>query len=68
MADEPTEALVRKEISRARRILREDLVIGKLNKHFPDEPPVDGNPPAPPVHDPAPPPARKGVWWGNPET
>lgn len=65
---DPTEALVRREVTRARQILREDKVLGKLHKAFPDEepPPDDKDGPKPP--DPAPPkeqPKKKGVWWGE---
>jgi hypothetical protein len=67
---EPTEALIRKEIQRARKILREDLLLGKLGKAFPDEPPGNPNPPGgppapPPVPPKDPPAAKKGLWWGE---
>jgi hypothetical protein len=67
MADDPTEAIIKREIAAARRILREDRVLAKLDKHFPDEPPVDpGAPPAPPKKDPpADPPKKSGIWWGD---
>lgn len=65
---DPTEAVVRREVAAARRILREDRMLAKLSKAFPDEPPVD--PAAPPPDkkpDPGKPPetARKGLWWGD---
>ena len=63
---EPTEAIVRREVARARRILREDALLGKLSKAFPDEPPADPNaPPAPEKQPPKEQPKRKGVWWGE---
>jgi hypothetical protein len=67
MADDPTEAIIKREIAVARRILREDRVLAKLDKHFPDEPPVDPDaPPAPPKKDPpADPPKKGGIWWGD---
>jgi hypothetical protein len=68
MADDPTEAMIRKEVARARQILREDKIIGKLNKAYPDEPSADPNaPPAPPKKDPAEPPLKRGLWWGEPK-
>lgn len=69
MTDDPTEAMIRKEIARARKILREDKVLGKLNKAFPDEPQnPPGGPPAPPPVDPKDPPEpKKGLWWGTPK-
>jgi hypothetical protein len=66
MADDPTEAAIRKEINRARQILREDKILAKLGKHFPDEPVTDPDaPPVPPRKDPEPGPVRKGLWWGD---
>ena len=66
--DEPTEDIVRREIRRARQILREDRVIkahselmGKLTPADPPEPP--GNPPAPEPREPAEPPKKQGIWW-----
>lgn len=64
---DPTEEIIRKEIAEARRILREDRVLAKLNKHFPDEPvtdPKDG-PPPPDPKDPPEPVVKKGIWWGE---
>jgi hypothetical protein len=65
------EALVKAEVEKARRILREDKVLGKLNKHFPDEPetePDDGKP-KPPGKKPEPedgvPEKKPGIWWGE---
>jgi hypothetical protein len=64
---EDVEALVKKEIAEARRILRDDKVLAKLNKHFPDEEPDDDKPKPPPKKDnpetkePA---KRPGIWWG----
>jgi hypothetical protein len=66
MADDPTEAVIKREIARARQIIREDLMLAKLTKAFPDEPPKDPDqPPPPPPKDPADPPKRRGVWWGE---
>lgn len=65
---EPTEALIRKEIARARRILREDRILGKLDKAYPDEPEPDGDgdgPKPPAKTDPKEQPKRKGIWWGT---
>jgi hypothetical protein len=69
MVDDPTEAMIRREVDAARRIIREDKIIGKLNRVYPDEPPADpeGQPPVPPKKDPAEPPVRKGLWWGEPK-
>lgn len=65
------EDLVKQEVAKARAILREDKVMGKLNKHFPDEPesePDDGKP-KPPDKKPEPedsqPEKRAGIWWGE---
>lgn len=66
MSTEPTEAIIRREIAAARRILREDKILAKLGKAFPDEPPADPNaPPAPPKKDPPEPPVKRGIWWGE---
>ena len=67
MADDPTEAIIRREINRARQILREDKLLGKLNKAYPDEPEGDGegDPKPPPKGEPKEQPKRKGVWWGH---
>lgn len=63
---EPTEALVKREIARARQIIREDRILAKLDRHFPDEPPADPDqPPPPPDKDPPEPPKKRGVWWGE---
>lgn len=65
--NDPTEALVKREIARARRILREDKVLGKLSKQFPDEPPVDPAAPPPDRKDtptePTPVARKGGLWW-----
>lgn len=66
---EDVEEIVKREIARARNILREDRVLGKLNKHFPDEPPADDpNKPKPPDKKPEPedaqPEKKPGIWWG----
>lgn len=65
------EDLVKQEVAKARAILREDRLMGKLNKHFPDEPesePDDGKP-KPPDKKPEPedsqPEKRAGIWWGE---
>jgi hypothetical protein len=71
--DEPTEDIVRREIKRARQILREDRVIkahGELMGRL--TPPADpgnppGTPPAPEPRDPVDPPKKPGVWWGDQE-
>jgi hypothetical protein len=67
--DNPTEAMVRREIAAARRILREDRILAKLGKHFPDEPPSDPGAPPPdkkdPPGDPTPVTPKKGLWWGD---
>lgn len=79
--DEPTEDIVRREISRARQILREDRVIAAHRELLsrlsrldpkpgssgnPPEPGSPGNPPAPnPKDPPADPPPKRGVWWGQ---
>ena len=66
---EPTEAIIKREIAAARRILREDKILAKLGKAFPDEPVTDPNaPPAPPPKDPPEPKKPRGVWWGEQET
>lgn len=68
MAGEPTEDVIRREIAAARQILREDRILAKLNKHFPDEPvhdPKNGPPPPDPKDPPTGPPERKGIWWGD---
>ena len=64
---DPTEALVRKEVARARKILREDRVLEKLNKAYPDEAPEeDPNGPTPPAKQPPKEqPKRRGLWWGE---
>lgn len=64
---DPTEALVRKEVARARKILREDLMLGKLSKAFPDEPEPENpdGPKAPVKTEPKEQPKRKGLWWGE---
>lgn len=68
---EDVEALVKREVEKARRILRDDRILGKLGKHFPDEPetvPDDGKP-KPPDKKPEPedgqPEKKPGVWWGD---
>lgn len=71
--DEPTEDIIRREITAARKILREDKVLSahrelmtKLTPPEPGDPPKDpGNPPAPEPKEPAEPPAKRGVWWGE---
>lgn len=61
--------LIREEIAEARRILREDRVLAKLNKHFPDqaeEDEDDGLPKPPPKKDkPEEPPKKRDAWWGD---
>lgn len=60
--------LIREEIAEARRILREDRVLAKLNKHFPDqaEEEDDGLPKPPPKKDkPEEPPKKRDAWWGD---
>ena len=69
MPPEPTEAVIKREIAAARRIIREDKILAKLNKAYPDEPATDPNtPPAPPAKDPPEPKKPRGVWWGEQET
>lgn len=79
MADDPTEEMVKKEISEAVRILKEDGVhisktIGSLFEKFqgkPADPSPEPNPepgagdPPPPKPEPTPPEQRRGLWWGN---
>jgi hypothetical protein len=68
MPEDPTEAMIKREIAAARRIIREDKMLAKLSKVYPDEPPADPDaPPAPPAKDPADPPVRRGLWWGTPK-
>jgi hypothetical protein len=64
---EPTEAMVKRHVAEARRILQSDRLLAKLNKHFPDEPDVDpaSGPPAPALADPKDPPKRTSIWWGD---
>ena len=72
MAD-PTEDIVRKEITRARQILREDKLIqshgelrDRLDKHFPDNSGTgDEPPPAPKPTEPKEPPKQSSLWWGD---
>lgn len=67
--EDPTEDIIKREIAAAREIIRSDRIMGKLNKHFPDEPEGegDGNPKPPKKKDePDPtPPKRGGLWWGD---
>jgi hypothetical protein len=69
--DEPTEDIVRREIRRARQILREDRVIRAhselMERLAPSDPKPPGNPPAPVPKDPPDPPKKRGVWWGDQE-
>ena len=79
MADDPTEEMVKKEISEAVRILREDglhisKTVGSLFEKFqvkPADPATDPAPepgagdPPPPKSDPAPPAQKSGLWWGQ---
>ena len=50
---DPTEEMVKREIAAARRILKEDRMLAKLNKLVPDDPPPhdpkDGPPPPSPI-------------------
>jgi hypothetical protein len=64
---EPTEAIVRREVARARKILREDKILSRLDKAVPDpNPNPPGGPPAPPPVPPKDPPEDKGgLWWGK---
>lgn len=66
---DPTEDIIKREIAAARQILREDRLLAKLNKHFPDDPPPhdpkDGPPPPDPKDPPADPPKKRGIWWGE---
>jgi hypothetical protein len=76
MADDPTEEMVKKEISEAVRILREDGIhisktISGLFEKFqgkPADPPAPepgaGDPP-PPKPEPGEPVKKSGIWWGN---
>jgi hypothetical protein len=69
MADEPTEDIIRREIAAARQIIRDDKILSKLGKHFPDKPETDPDaPPVPPKKEPEEPPVRKGLWWGEART
>jgi len=69
--DEESRKAIREELAEARRILREDLVLSKLNKHFPDEPagdesPDDGKPKPPAKKDPLDKPEpKRDSWWGD---
>lgn len=74
--DEPTEAIIRREIAAARRILREDRVIKshsemreRFDKQFPPDPVApEGTPQPPKPGDPKPPKpegGRKSLWWGD---
>lgn len=69
MSTDPTEAVVRREVTRARQILREDRLLAKLGKAFPDEnedEAVDDGQPKPPVKQPPKEqPKRRGIWWGE---
>lgn len=66
MADDPTEAMIKREVAAAREIIRSDKILAKLNKAYPDEPPADPNaPPAPPKKEPGPEPVKRGLWWGE---
>ena len=72
---------IRKEIAEARRIILEDAhkselkgIRAKLDKHFPETDPPEGDPPSdpnvPPPPDPKdpannPPPKPKSRWWGD---
>jgi hypothetical protein len=73
---EDVEALVKREVEAARKILREDGIIAsqkaireKLDKHFPDEPEPGSDDPQPPDRKPEPEPSqpekKKGIWWGD---
>lgn len=73
---EDIEAIVKREVDAARRILREDGIIAsqkaiqeKLSKHFPDEPEPDDGKPKPPDKKPEPAPSdpakKPGLWWGD---
>jgi len=71
--DEPTEAIIRREIAAARRILREDKILRshsemreRFDKQFPVAP--EGTPQPPKPGDPKPPKpegGRKSLWWGD---
>jgi hypothetical protein len=72
---DPTEEMVKSEISAAFKIFKEDHIhaaLGKLkaallNPGTGDTPPTEGNPP--PASDPKPSggetKAKKGLWWGG---
>lgn len=72
---DPTEDVIRREIDRAREILRSDghaaslkSLREKLDKHFPDVPegpPDDGKPKPPPPVDPPEPTKKRGIWFGD---
>ena len=72
MADDPTEDIIKREIAKARDIIREDRIMAKLGKHFPDEPEgKDGKDgPTPPDKKEEPgksgeKAARRSIWWGD---
>lgn len=75
--DEPTEDIVRREIAKARDIIRNDKLLAshrqlsdRFSHHFPDKSPGTdpGNPDGPQPPDPKPPadpaPPKKSLWWG----
>jgi hypothetical protein len=51
----------------AASIIRDDKILAKLNKQYPDPPEGDPNGPKPPPKKDAPtePPKRKDKWWGD---
>lgn len=73
---EDIEAIVKREVDAARKILREDGIIAsqkaiqeKLAKHFPDDPEPGNDDPKPPDKKPEPEPGqpekKRGIWWGD---
>lgn len=72
---DPTEDVIKREIAKARDILRSDghaaslkFIREKLEKHFPDpvvDPADDGKPKPPPPVDLPEPPKKRGIWFGD---
>ena len=61
---DPTEAMVKREIAAARRIIQADKILSHLSKSVPPE--DDGiTPPKKDKPNDTPPP-RTGLWWGEP--
>ena len=71
MPEDPTEDIIQREIAKARDIIREDRIMAKLGKHFPDEPEGDDSKDGPKKPDKKEEPSksgetkRGGLWWGD---